>query len=293
LLSGSYTGITGVGTLTAGSIPFTLLSGSATAAQIPSTLNATTFSGLVTLASAGAALSNGTKLLDTANGTLAVQTSTGTFGTLLLGAAGTTTGIRLRAVNGTLNIEDGIGGSTVSLLMGFGNFNNSVAIGTGLNGTYINSNFVSGGNGSQTTGKITFPTTTTATVTIAGATAPAIGVPAVTVAGGLGYQATTVNLSGSFTLTAAQSGMFVYTTGTAPITVTLPAAANGLVFEIISNTTAAVTVSTGATNMRTSGLTDAAARTMGAYVSGGNQTSIKLTCNGSVWFVTNVVGSLT
>lgn len=55
------------------------------------------------------------KLLAPSDGTLQITSSTGTFSTLLLGAAGTTTGMKLAATNGLLTLNDGANGGTAQL----------------------------------------------------------------------------------------------------------------------------------------------------------------------------------
>lgn len=67
--------------------------------DIPSTLNATTFPSI--------SFTNLTKLQDTANGTLQIAKADGTFGSLLLGAAGATTGILFTSQNGQINVRAG------------------------------------------------------------------------------------------------------------------------------------------------------------------------------------------
>lgn len=118
---------------------------------------------------------NGSKLADTADGTFQFTTSTGTFGSLLMGATGTSTGIKLVPSNGALVLKRGDDSGALSLQVPSGNF----VIGTiNTQGIAILSSggggvYGQGGNGGM--GVIAFPSATTGPISFQKATGTLAG----------------------------------------------------------------------------------------------------------------------
>jgi fibronectin-binding autotransporter adhesin len=130
------------------------------------------FGGNVTIpASDYYAWSGNTQLLSPTNGTLQVASSTGAFGSLLLGATGSATGIKLVSTNATLTLSGGDGTNLYGTSFSTGNFT-IPGIGSLINSS--SSLILTAGSGGNA-GKITFPNVSTGTVAFAQATGTLTG----------------------------------------------------------------------------------------------------------------------
>lgn len=102
-----------------------------------------------------------TQLLAPADGTLQVTTSTGTFGSVLLGATGNTTGIKLASSAAVLSLTRGDGSGGTQLQIPTGSFLAGVA---NVSGIYVGISGLYGGGGNGAQGNITFPSVNTGAV---------------------------------------------------------------------------------------------------------------------------------
>jgi hypothetical protein len=126
---------------------------------------ATSFAGVTISPNTGTINWAGSTVLSApANGTLAVSTSTGTFGSLLLGAASSSTGVLLVATNQTLTLQGGGGvqASNTGFSAGMVTATNTM---TATNHVFSGSTSTAAApwlvNGTSTNTGLYFPTTTT------------------------------------------------------------------------------------------------------------------------------------
>jgi hypothetical protein len=281
--------------------------------DIPGTLNATAAPSFTVNPNTGSFTFVGsTAFTAPANGTAQITKADGTFATLLFGAAGSTTGVKIIPGNATLTITDGAGGSTVQLLV------TSASIST-LTPTVINvANGSLGSSASpvirqnavQTSGMY-FPSTTAVALTSVAGTGGTIQLSGVNT-GAMTFTQATGTLSGpgflfngavegmskfsiannaNVVLTAAQSGSHITNIGAAGgVQVTLPAPAKGLNFTIKQIAGFAMNIITPSGTIQSGALTTGTTR----VISGSALGVLSITCeDGTNWHADYASGTIT
>lgn len=256
--------------------------GTIAAGDIPSTLNATAFSGAITLP-------NTSKLTDTANGTVQITNASGAFASLLMGAAGATTGILLVPTANTLTINPGDNSTNTNFTLTTGILKGRIVQATGFfespNGSISQAAY---GNTNGTSG-LYFPTLTTAALSSNGVAALVFDgsqnatfstqVSCGTVFAapffvqgsistlGIGQMGRSViTATGAVTLTTLQArDSLVQCTGASAFAITFPAGAVGMHTTIVNRSSATITVTAnGSDTIAANGLSAATSRTIAA-----------------------------
>jgi len=232
-------------------------------------------------------LANGTVIGDTANGTLQVATSTGTFGTIQLGATGATTGSQIVSTgSGNMSLLRGDGSNNSAVTASQFNANNFKTSNMSLSGSVIY------GNASFTAanGEITWPSSNTGTVAFTSATGTLAG-PAFSFNGTIaGIQIVETSSSGATAVAATNSGGTYHCTSNTAWVLPVPAA--GLWYTFVNNGASTVTVATnntGAQSIFATGLTGGT-RTAPTSIT----SSIRVECyDGTNWVITAMTGTWT